>query len=43
MMQQFVRFVRHFLRTSRATLLWFVRIALGYGIAALFAKRAAIR
>ena len=46
-MQQFVKFVRHFLAPhfyeNHAALLWFVREAQGYGIAALFAKRATIR
>ena len=40
--QQFVKFVRSFLIRNRAALLWFVREAPGYGIAALFAKRTAI-
>ena len=41
-MQQFVKFVRHFLIRNRALLLWFVREAPRYGIAALYAKHAAI-
>ena len=41
-MQQFVKFVRRFLIRNCAALLWFVQKALRYGIAALFAKRAAI-
>ena len=41
-MQQFVKFVCCFLIRNRATLLWFVREAPENGIAALFAKRAAI-
>ena len=42
-MQQIVKFVHHFLIRNYATLLWFVREAPGYGIAALFAKCAAIQ
>ena len=37
-MQQFVKSVHRFLIRNHATLLWFVREAPGYGIAALFAK-----
>ena len=37
-----IKFVHSFLIRNHATLLWFVREVPGYGIAALFAKRAAI-
>ena len=41
-MQQFAKFVRCFLIRNRTALLWFVRKAPGYRIAAFFAKRATI-
>ena len=39
---QFVKFVHHFFTRNRATLLWLVQETSGYGIAAVFAKHAAI-
>ena len=42
-MQQFVKFVHHFLVRNCVTLFWFVQEVSGYGIMALFGRCAAIR